>query len=484
MDIVPPPGLYDVTPNDPLEPWRSTHIWQWLESQIRKICYDWGFEEVRTPLFEKTQLFLRSSGEESDIVSKELYRFEDKGGRDLSLRPEGTAPLLRSYNEWSQERQKAHSKLFYIGPMFRYDRPQAGRYRQHTQFGVEAIGAAEPEQDVEVIDLLYTLYQRLGLKDIKFLINSLGTPQERASYIEKLTAYYEPLKEALSADSQRRLVANPLRILDSKDPKDIEINEKAPLLLDTLGADSKGHFQEILRLLNLLKIPYQIAPLLVRGLDYYNGVVFEVVTGKLGAQSSIGAGGRYDGLIRSLGGQDLPAIGFGTGLERIIQTLLAESSFPHSKGPMIYLISHSEGAKEQTFLIGHELRKSGISTVVDISHRKLAKTMQRANLSKAQYVAVIGESELQKGEVKLKEMQTGQEKSLSLKDLQQFLLLQEGLPQMSGSWSRMMSTLTSPHMQQLFLEQLGSEVSKTKESVDKISSNLSSLKTLLGKDGQ
>lgn len=481
MDIATPPGLYDVGPDDSQELWRSSHIWQQLESLIRRLCLDYGFEEVRTPLFEKSQLFLRTSGEESDIVSKELYRFEDKGGRDLSLRPEGTAPLLRCYNEWSQERQKLHSKLFYIGPMFRYDRPQAGRYRQHTQFGVESIGAKEPEQDVEVIDLLFSLYRRLGLEDVTFLINSLGNPQERADYIEKLVAYYTPMKDSLSADSQRRLHNNPLRILDSKDLNDVRINEKAPLLLDSLGEESRGHFEAILRLLDSLKIPYKISPHLVRGLDYYNGVVFEVVTGKLGAQSSIGAGGRYDGLIKALGGQDLPAIGFGTGLERIIQTLLAEKGSPDWQGPTLYLISLGEEAKERTFLLAHELREMGIATQVDISGRKLGKTMQRANQSRAAYVVVLGESEIERGEVNLKEMKSGQELALSLKELPQFLLLQQGMPEMNSSWKKMMGALTSPKLRQLFLDQLGAEVDQTKRSVDKISSNLTALKELLNK---
>jgi histidyl-tRNA synthetase len=481
MDIATPPGLYDLTPNDCQEPWRSSHIWQQIEAVIRKLCRDYGFEEVRTPMFEKSQLFLRSSGQESDIVSKELYRFEDKGGRDLALRPEGTAPILRSYNEWSQERQKLHSKLFYIGPMFRYDRPQAGRYRQHTQFGIEAIGVKTPEQDVEVLDLLHTLYQRLGLTDVTFLVNSLGTLEERASYVESLVAYYTPLKESLSADSQRRLHTNPLRILDSKDPKDIQINEKAPTLLESLGEESKEHFQDVLNLLDLLKIPYTVSPHLVRGLDYYNGLVFEVVTDKLGAQNSIGAGGRYDGLIKELGGQDLPAIGFGTGIERIIQTLLAEQECPKWSGPTIYLISLGGEAKKRTFLLANELRKQGIATQIDLSGRKLGKCMQRANQSHATYVAVIGESELEEGIVNLKEMSSGQEMPVALNELPQLLLLQEGMPEMGACWRNMMSALTTPNLRQIFLDQLSGEIDQTKRSVDKISSNLTALKELLGK---
>ena len=300
---------------------------------IRAIALTFGFEEIRTPILERTDLFLRSSGEGSDIASKELYRFIDKGERDVSLRPEGTAPCLRLFKDQDQEWQKYHKKLFYFGPMFRYDRPQAGRYRQHHQFGAEIIGAPDPEQDVELIDLLFTIYSRIGLKGLKFELNTLGTKESRSRYLEGLIKYYTPLKSELSTDSLRRLEMNPLRILDSKDPKDKEINLNAPSILDFLDEPSKDHFEKVKGWLTRLQIPYVVTPTLVRGLDYYNHTVFEVVTDQLGSQSSLGGGGRYDGLLKLLGGPDLPAVGFATGLERVIQTALKqEVFFAPSKG--------------------------------------------------------------------------------------------------------------------------------------------------------
>lgn len=302
MKYTVPPGVFDIVPNSPQEPWRNSHIWQFVEQHIRSITREYGFEEMRTPIFERAELWQRGVGESTDIVSKEMYLFEDKGKRLMSLRPEGTAAAMRAVIENQLTNQGTIQKLYYIGPMFRYDRPQAGRYRQHHQFGVEAIGSDAPEQDVEVIDMLYTLYSRLGLKGLSVYINSIADPESRANFRNALKDYLRPFFSELSEDSQARLDVNPLRILDSKNPRDQEISKGAPSILDYLSSASRDHFEQVKKLLTAIKIPFEINPQLVRGLDYYNNTVFEVVAGELGAQNSIGGGGRYDGLLKMMGG--------------------------------------------------------------------------------------------------------------------------------------------------------------------------------------
>ncbi|MDB2613894.1 histidine--tRNA ligase [Chlamydiales bacterium] len=415
------PGMFDIIPNDEKELFRSVNYWQHIENTIRILCKDYGYQEIRTPILEKSSLFLRSSGEDSDIVSKELYSFTDKGEREVAMRPEGTAPVMRAYIDQSQEWQKAHNKFFYIGPMFRYDRPQAGRFRQHHQFGIEAIGQKGPEMDAEVIDLLYTLYQRLGLKDLTLEINSLGIKETREKYIEALVEYYTPKLNNLSADSQKRLQSNPLRILDSKEIGDIQINENAPKILDYLDEASKDHFESLKKWLDHLDIPYKVNGQLVRGLDYYNHTVFEILSSGIGAQNSIGGGGRYDGLIKQLGGSDLPAIGFGTGIERVLQTLIHQNSTPTlSKGVSLYFIPLGDKAMEKAILITKLLREKGISSEVDFSRKKVGKAMQLAHARKAKYVACLGDDEIENNTIKLKEMETGKEISLSFKEIISF----------------------------------------------------------------
>jgi histidyl-tRNA synthetase len=302
--------------------------------------------------------------------------------------------------------------------MFRYERAQAGRYRQHHQFGAEAIGNSSPEQDAELIDLLYTLYQRLGLKNLTLFINSIGDTASRQAFRQALKDYLIPHASLLSPDSQTRLEVNPLRILDSKDPRDKEIVANAPSILDFLSEEARAHFEDLKRFLNLLRIPYQVNPLLVRGLDYYNKTVFEVVAGELGAQNSIGGGGRYDGLIATLGGPDLPSIGFGTGIERILQTALNQNvPMPLPYHPALFLIALGEKAKEACFELLHALRQQGIPSQMDFSGKKVGKIMQYADQIGATHVAVIGDQELEGQEVELKEMATGHKVKLPLSAL-------------------------------------------------------------------
>lgn len=413
-----PPGVFDIIPIDRQDSWKSSYLWTYVEQKIRETARDYGYQEVRTPLFERSELFQRSVGDTSDIVLKEMYTFEDKGGRSLSLRPEGTAPVMRAFIEHQLHQTNPVQKLFYIASMFRYERAQAGRYRQHHQFGAEAIGNGSPEQDAEMIDLLYTLYQRLGLQNLTLFINSIGDSASRQAFRLALKSYLAPHASLLSPDSQTRLEVNPLRILDSKDPRDRDIVTHAPSILDFLSEEARTHFEDLKHLLTLLRIPYQVNPLLVRGLDYYNKTVFEVVAGELGAQNSIGGGGRYDGLIADLGGPDLPSIGFGTGIERMLQTMINQNvSMPHPPHPTLFLIALGERAKKTCFELLHNLRQQGIPSQMDFSGRKVGKILQYADQIGASYVAVIGDHELDAQEAEIKEMATGNKVKIALSDL-------------------------------------------------------------------
>lgn len=409
MSELKPPGVFDILPVSPKEEWRSSHIWEYVEKIIRQTAHEYGYQEIRTPIFERTELFTRGIGEGTDIVSKEMYTFMDKGDRSLTLRPEGTAPVMRAFIENGLHNQSPVHKLFYIAPMFRYERSQAGRYRQHHQFGYEVIGPSSPEQDVETIDLAYTLYNRLGIQNLSININSIGTADTRERFRDALKDYLRNSIDKLSEDSKRRFENNPLRILDSKDPGDQAIVAGAPSILDFLDEACRTHFKKVQELLNQLGIPYQINPLLVRGLDYYNKTVFEIVSGSLGAQNSIGGGGRYDGLIRQLGGPDLASVGFATGIERVIQTMLKQNvHIPKAPAPVVYFIPMGEKATQACVLFVHELRKNHIACDMDYMGRKVGKAMQYADSVHAKYTCVIGDNELNTGIVELKEMKTGE----------------------------------------------------------------------------
>lgn len=422
MTISIPPGVFDILPNDPKEPWKNSHLWNYVESMIRTTARHYGYQEIRTPMFERTELFQRGVGETSDIVSKEMYTFTDKGNRSMSLRPEGTAPVIRAFVENQLHMQAPVHKLFYIAPMFRYERSQAGRYRQHHQFGAEAIGNEAPEQDVELIDFIYTLYRRLGLKNLHLHINSIGDPASRLAFRSALQDYLRTFFDQLSPDSQTRFEANPLRILDSKNPEDKKILIGAPSILDYLNEECRDHFAAVKSLLDRLKIPYTVNSSLVRGLDYYNKTVFEVISGELGAQNSIGGGGRYDGLLKMLGGPDLPTMGFGSGIERTIQTMLKQNvPTPSPYSPTIFFIPLGEEAKGTCFSLLHDLRDKGVSAQMDFSGKKLNKIMQYVDQIHAKFVVIIGENELRTEKVDLKEMSTGFKTEISIHQLTQIV---------------------------------------------------------------
>lgn len=415
-----PKGTFDILPKqtNSEENWKESHRWAFVESILRSTAIDYGFSEIRTPIFEHTELFTRGVGDSSDIVTKEMYTFTDKGDRSLTLRPEGTAAVMRSFiDNKLYESAKIH-KLFYIGPMFRYERPQAGRYRQHHQFGAEVVGISSPYQDVEMIDMICQIYKRLGLQDLSVLINSVGDEISRKNYKEALTQYLEPHFHSLSEDSKVRFTKNILRILDSKSPQDQQLLAGAPSILDFLSPESQLHFKTVCSLLDSLNISYEINPKLVRGLDYYNQTVFEVTCGKLGAQNTIGAGGRYDGLIKDLGGPSLPAVGFASGIERILQTMKKQNvSFPAPFHPFVYLIPFDEKSKPFCFDLLCKLRHSHVPVQMDLSDKKLSQCLQNANSFQADYVIVIGEGELQEKKVKIKHMASRKEEEISLPSL-------------------------------------------------------------------
>lgn len=419
-----PKGTFDILPSVSRvqDKWRESSCWNYLEEIIRHLASDYGYKEIRTPIFEQTDLFIRGVGETSDIVSKEMYTFIDKGSRSMTLRPEGTASVIRAYVENGLQQFGLSQKFFYIGPFFRYDRPQAGRFRQFHQFGVEAIGQASPEQDLEVIDMLVQLYNRLGIKGLKVMVNSLGSPNTREVYKKKLLDFLRPSFASLSVESQARFEKNPLRILDSKDPKDHALLEGVPTILSELDEKSQDHFDTLCNLLKMQKIPFQINPNLVRGLDYYNHTVFEITSDVLGAQKTIGAGGRYDGLTTQLGGPNLPSIGFSTGMERILQTMQGQNiPFPSSPSPFVCLIPLGSQAKMACLSLLYQLRHNQTAAEL-ISAKKIQKGLQLASECGAKFCVILGSDELNKGAAQIKNMETREITEIKLEEILSFLV--------------------------------------------------------------
>jgi histidyl-tRNA synthetase len=480
MTVNIPPGTFDIIPSSPQEEWRNSFLWNYVETVIRDIARSYGYQEIRTPIFERTELFLRGVGEATDIVSKEMYMFKDKGDRSMTLRPEGTAPVIRAFIENQLQNQGSIHKLFYIGPMFRYDRPQAGRYRQFHHFGAEAIGNRSPEQDVEIIEMSCTIHKKLGLKNLTLYINSIGDTESRLNFRKALQDYLKQYFDELSTDSKQRFETNPLRILDSKDPKDQELVASAPSILDYLSETSKAHFESIKKLLDSLHISYQVNSRLVRGLDYYNETVFEVVAGELGAQNSICGGGRYDGLMKKLGGPDLPTIGFACGLERVIQTLLKqEAPLPKQEGPTLYLIPLGEAAKTTCFSLLSQLRSAGIAADMDFAGRKLNKSMQYANTIQARYTAVIGDDEIQAGEVELKEMASGEKHKFPLSRLAQIIQLEKKNEAFLDLWQQMSKPFESPEEAEFFAGKLKKSINQAERVSDHLQQALSSIQHII-----
>jgi histidyl-tRNA synthetase len=386
--------------------------WQWVESIARHIFMRAVYQEIRPPIFEQTELFARGIGEATDVVGKEMYTFTDKGDRSITLRPEFTAGVVRAYIEHKLFGQGGTQRLWYIGPAFRYERPQAGRQRQFHQIGVEVLGSAAPRADVEVIALAIDLLQALGLKTLRLDLNSVGQNEDRQRYREALVDYLTPYKDELDSDSQDRLTRNPLRVLDSKDKRTQEIVREAPSILEYLGAESSKHFETVQSLLQDLGIDYRLNPRLVRGLDYYTHTAFEIQSDDLGAQATVCGGGRYDGLVEQLGGPNTPAVGWALGMERLI-ILLQKRGAVATSAPDLYVVSQGDRAESQALSLAQQLRAAGFSVELDLSGSGFSKQFKRADRSNAAVCLVLGESEAEKATVKLKWMATQEEEAIA-----------------------------------------------------------------------
>lgn len=399
------------------------HTWQRVEATAREILGRAAYREIRTPTFEATALFERGIGEATDVVGKEMYSFKDKGDRSCTLRPEGTAGVVRAYVQHSLYAQGGVQRLWYTGPMFRYERPQKGRQRQFHQVGVEVLGSADPRADVEVIALATDILQALGLKNLTFYLNSVGDRGDRSRYREALVNYLTPYAADLDEDSRDRLTRNPLRILDSKDEKTQAITQAAPNILDYLGSDSKRHFDHVLTQLNALGIAYELNPRLVRGLDYYTHTAFEIQSSDLGSQATVCGGGRYDGLVEELGGPATPAVGWAIGLERL--TLLLEAlEQGKPSAPDIYLVSRGEQAEANALQLAQKLRHQGLAVELDLSGAAFGKQFKRADRSGAAACLIVGDDEAAQGTVQIKWLGSGEQSSLSQASL---LLDKDGL---------------------------------------------------------
>ncbi|AGY81676.1 MULTISPECIES: histidine--tRNA ligase [Carnobacterium] len=415
MAIQKPKGTADLLPEE-------SRKWQYVEEILNMVLADYQFGEIRTPIFESYDLFSRGVGETSDIVSKEMYDFYDKGERHMSLRPEGTAPVVRAFVEnklFGPEHAKPY-KVYYKGPMFRYERPQGGRMRQFHQLGVEVFGSTNPATDVETMALAMALFKELGLEKLTLVINSLGDAQSRIDYKEALVAYLEPHFEELSKDSQTRLHKNPLRVLDSKDTKDKEIVKNAPSILDYLSEDSKQHFEMVKEMLTALDIPFVVDSNMVRGLDYYTHTIFEVMSDApgFGAITTICAGGRYDGLVEEVGGPATPGFGFALGLERLMMTLEAEEiEIPDLHEVDVYVVGLGDATNIETLKIVQAVREAGLSGERDYMYRKIKGQFKTASKMNAKVVITLGDAELENKEVNFKVMKTGKEFKVSLAEI-------------------------------------------------------------------
>lgn len=407
-------GMNDLLPE-------TTPYWQAVESTLKTVLNSYGYQEIRFPVVEKTELFKRSIGEVTDIVEKEMYTFEDRNGDSLTLRPEGTAGCARAAMENGLINQP--QRLWYMGPMFRHERPQKGRYRQFQQLGVEAYGYAGPDIDAEMILLTARLWKTLGLSGIRLEINSLGTTEARLHYREQLIAYFSAHTEQLDEDSQRRLHSNPLRILDSKNPAMQALIADAPDLLDHLDSESREHFEKLCATLDAAGIDYIINPRLVRGLDYYGKTVFEWVTDKLGAQGTVCAGGRYDGLMAQLGGKSATAIGFALGMERLVALLEADEALPEVEKPEAYLVAVGEQAAEKSILLAERIRDAlpGFRLISHCGGGSFKSQFKRADRSGARWTLILGEEEVAKQVVGVKTMATGEQETVDWQVLPDYL---------------------------------------------------------------
>ncbi|EGD31263.1 Histidine--tRNA ligase [Streptococcus sanguinis] len=415
MKLQKPKGTQDILPQESAK-------WQYVEDFARKTFRKYNYGEIRTPIFEHYEVISRSVGDTTDIVTKEMYDFYDKGDRHITLRPEGTAPVVRSYVEnklFAPEVQKP-VKVYYMGSMFRYERPQAGRLREFHQIGAECFGSSNPATDVEMIAMAAQFFKDIGITNVSLELNSLGNPESRAAYRQALIDYLTPLKASLSADSQRRLEENPLRVLDSKEPEDKVAVEGAPSILDYLDEESSAYFAAVRSMLETLQIPYVINTNMVRGLDYYNHTIFEFTTEVAGSQLTICAGGRYDGLVAYFGGPETPGVGFGMGLERLLLVLDKQGvELPIETALDVYVAVLGAGANDRALELVQALRAQGFAAERDYLDRKLKAQFKSADSFKAKTLITLGESEVESGQVTVKNNYNREEITVSLDQIQE-----------------------------------------------------------------
>lgn len=406
-------GFKDILPSE-------TGIWQYVETISQKILRDYGFSELRLPIIEDTSLFVRSIGQDTDIVSKEMYTFLDRKNHSLTLRPEGTAPVVRAFVEHKMYARDQYKKLYYLGPMFRYERPQAGRSRQFHQIGAEIFGLAEASVDAELLILVYDLFSKIGLPSITLSLNSVGCPACRPPYKKILQEYLQKDHAALCLDCQQRSEKNPLRVLDCKNDDCQDIISRAPAILEHLCPACQYHQQEVERLLKLSNAPYQINHRLVRGLDYYTRTAFEVTFAGLGAQNAIAGGGRYDNLVEEFGGPPTPAIGFALGLERVVLALQGQGTIPPPI-PSIFLAALGEKAREKAFLLLRSLRQKGFCIQMSCQDHSLKSQLKQANQQGAQFTLILGENELSNQRIIVKDMEHSSQEEVALENISEVL---------------------------------------------------------------
>lgn len=388
---------------------------QYIESTALDVAERFGFKEIRTPVFEHTELFQRGVGDTTDVVQKEMYTFDDKGGRSITLRPEGTAGAARSFLENGLCNETLPQKVCYLTSCYRYEKPQAGRLREFHQFGVECFGAQSPLADAEIISLANTFFKELGVKDLTLEINSIGCPTCRAEYHKALKTYFEGRKDELCDTCKDRLERNPMRILDCKSPVCSEIAKDAPVVLDYLCDECREHFEKVKSYLNAQNIAFKVNPRIVRGLDYYTKTVFEFISESIGAQGTVCGGGRYDGLIEELGGQKTPSLGFGLGIERLMLLMEAQGcEFPKESMPDLFIAALGEKAQLKAVEIANDMREEGFTCLYDVNGRGLRAQMKYANKLGAKYTIVLGDDEVESGIAKLKNMESGEETEIAL----------------------------------------------------------------------
>lgn len=418
MKINAPRGTVDLLPED-------TKKWQYVEQKLRELCHVYNYDEIRTPLFEHTEVFQRSVGDTTDIVQKEMYTFDDRGGRSLTLRPEGTAGVVRAFVQNKMYGAAIQpNKLYYFAQMFRYERPQQGRMRQLNQFGVEVLGSDDPSVDAEVIGLAMTAYKILGLKSIRLVLNSLGDKESRTSHRNALVEHFTPVIDELCEDCQSRIEHNPLRILDCKTDHEHPSMKTAPSILDHLNDYSKEYFAKVKEYLNTMNIEYVVDPTLVRGLDYYNHTAFEIMSDHegFGAITTLLGGGRYNGLTKEIGGPDVPGIGFGMGLERLMLALATEEiELPIDDELDVFLVTFGEEVTSEAVKIVQTLRENNIQIDKDYQARKPKGQFKAADRVKAKFVLILGEDELAKGVINVKTMATGNQEEVEIDKLVNYL---------------------------------------------------------------